>query len=117
MRPAPLGPGGAGGGSGPSSGRDGGGGDENDATVLTFWLGAAALFGETGLMHWAQLRRERERVGEQTMRLAHEAHDLEQTIARLASGEDLEAVAREQLGLVRSDEIVYRFRRPPAGTR
>jgi cell division protein FtsB len=83
-------------------------------TGLMVWLGASTLFGETGLMNWAQRRRERERGGEDTMRLARETHELEGAIARLASGDGLEAVAREQLGLVRPNEIVYRFRRPPS---
>jgi len=81
--------------------------------ALMVWLGASALFGESGLMNWMQRRRERERVGEDTMRLARETHALEGAIAQLASGDGLEAVAREQLGLVRPNEIVYRFRRPP----
>ena len=84
--------------------------------ALTVWLGASAVFGETGTLYWLQRRRERDRVGAETMRLARETHDLEQAIARLASGSGLEAVAREQLGLVRPDEIVYRFRPPPAVT-
>jgi len=75
------------------------------------WLGATALFGESGLLGWAQRRRERERVGEDTMRLARETHALERAIARLGSGAGLEAVAREQLGLLRPNEVVYRFRR------
>ena len=56
---------------------------------------------------------ERDRVGEDTMRLARETHELEGAIAHVASGEGLEAIARQQLGLVRPDEIVYRFHQPP----
>jgi cell division protein FtsB len=78
------------------------------------WLGTSALFGGAGLLHWGRLRRERESVGEETMRLARETHDLERAIGRLGSGEGLEALAREQFGLIRPDEIVYRFRRPAA---
>ena len=40
-------------------------------------------------------------------------HALEGAIARLGSGDGLEAVAREQLGLVRPNEVVYHFRRSP----
>jgi cell division protein FtsB len=81
--------------------------------AVMVWLGASTLFGDTGLMSWAQRRRERQHVGEDTMRLARETHALEGAIARLSSGDGLEAVAREQLGLVRPNEIVYRFHRPP----
>jgi len=81
--------------------------------VLTVWLGASAVFGDSGALFWLQRRRERDRVGANTMRLARETHELEQAIARLTSERGLEAVARQQLGLVRPDEIVYRFR-PPA---
>jgi cell division protein FtsB len=82
--------------------------------VLTVWLGASAVFGESGALFWLQRRRERDRVGADTMRIARETHDLEQAIARLTSERGLETAAREQLGLVRPDEIVYRFRPPPA---
>ena len=82
--------------------------------ILMVWLSAASLFGSSGLMAWAKQRRERDRVGAETMRLARETHELEQAIARLKSGEGLEAVAREQLGMVRPNDVVYRFRRPPA---
>jgi cell division protein FtsB len=81
--------------------------------VLTVWLGASAVFGESGALFWLQRRRERDRVGADTMRLARETHELEQAIARLTSERGLEVVARQQLGLVRPDEIVYRFRPPP----
>ena len=82
--------------------------------ALMVWLGAAALFGESGVLVWSQRQRERDRVGEDTMRLARETHELEQAITRLASADGLEAMARQQLGLVRPDEIVYRFHQPPA---
>lgn len=85
--------------------------------AVMVWITAAALFGNAGLLHWTRLRAERTRVGDETIRLSRETHRLEQQIAGLASGDGLEAVAREQLGLVRPDEIVYRFRRPPAPAR
>jgi cell division protein FtsB len=81
--------------------------------ALSVWLAAATLFGESGLMVWMQRQRERDRVGEDTMRLARETHELETSIARVASGDGLEVIARQQLGLVRPDEIVYRFHQPP----
>ena len=82
--------------------------------VLTVWLGTSAVFGETGALYWLKRQRERDRVGADTMRLARETHELEQAIARLTSGSGLEAIAREQLGLVRPDEVVYRFRPAPS---
>ena len=78
------------------------------------WVSASALFGQSGLVHWMSLRRERERLADETLRLTRETGDLERAIAELAEDAGLEAVAREQLGLVRPDEIVYRFKRPPA---
>jgi cell division protein FtsB len=81
------------------------------------WIGSLALFGEAGLLQWAQLRRERAGFGDETMRLTRETYGLEQAIARLAQGHGLEAMAREQLGLVRPGEVVYRFRRPPTSPR
>lgn len=82
--------------------------------IAMVWLGAAGLFGDSGLFAWMRQRNERARVGEDTLRLARETHELERAIARLAEGDGLEAVAREQFGLVRPNEVVYRFRRPPA---
>ena len=81
--------------------------------ALIVWLGAATLFGDSGVMVWMQRQRERDRVGEDTVRLARETHELEAAVARVASGEGLEVIARQQLGLVRPDEIVYRFHQPP----
>jgi len=81
------------------------------------WVTAQALFGGDGLAHWIRLRGERTRVGEETMRLARETRALEQRIAALDNGEQLESLAREQFGLVRPDEVVYRFRRPPTPAR
>ena len=83
--------------------------------VLTVWLGASAVFGESGALYWLQRRHERDRVGADTMRLARETHELERAIGQLTSERGLEAIARQQLGLVRPDEVVYRFRPSPAG--
>jgi len=81
--------------------------------ALMVWLAAATLFGDSGVVVWMQRQRERDRVGEDTMRLARETHGLEAAITQVASGEGLEVIARQQLGLVRPDEIVYRFHQPP----
>ena len=86
------------------------------AAILVVWLGASALFGESGLLSWKHRRAERIRVGEATMRLARETHQLELEITHLKSGEGLEAIAREQLGLVRPNEVVYRFRQSAAAS-
>jgi len=78
----------------------------------------SALFGEHGITHLLRLRTERGTLGATAFDLMQRNTQLRADIARLRSDDHyLEALARRQLGLVRPDETVYRFRRPPGGAR
>lgn len=68
-----------------------------------------------GIPNLLALRRERQRLGEQAVALLRTNAALRDQIRRLRSDDHfLETLARRELGLVRSNEVVYRFRRPPA---
>jgi len=78
----------------------------------------SALFGEHGIAHLVRLRAERRALGEATFALLRRNTRLRTDITRLRTDDRyLEALARRQLGLVRPNETVYRFRRPPASDR
>jgi cell division protein FtsB len=71
----------------------------------------SALFGEHGIPHLLALRAERQTLGQTAFTLFQENERLREQITRLKT-DDLyvEGLARKQLGLVRPNEIVYRFR-------
>jgi cell division protein FtsB len=72
---------------------------------------ASALVGEHGVPHLFRLRAERQELGRTAFALLEENTRLHEELARL-KGDNLylEELARQQLGLVRPGEIVYRFR-------
>ena len=71
------------------------------------------LFAQDGLPALVALRQERQRLGEQAVALLQQNASLRDQIRRLRSDDAfLEQVARRELGFVRTDEVVYRFRRP-----
>jgi cell division protein FtsB len=77
-------------------------------------VAAAALFGEHGAAHLLRLRAERRRLGQATFALMRDNAERRREIDRLRSDDlYLEALARRVCGLVRPNETVYRFRRPP----
>jgi len=74
--------------------------------VMLFFL----VFGEWGLIHYWHLTGEKGRLEERTRALQKENENLREKIHRLAHDDRyLEKVVREELGLVREGEIVYRF--------
>jgi cell division protein FtsB len=86
--------------------------------VLTAALIATILGVTASLLHGAdqlrQLRGERQQYGEQTVLLLKQNRALRDEAVRLKQDDlYLEALARRELGLVRPNEIVYHFRRPP----
>jgi len=75
-------------------------------------VAASALVGEHGVAHLVRLRAERRALGDTTFGLLEQNRRLRDAIARLEKDDVyLEGLARRQLGLVRPNEIVYRFRR------
>jgi cell division protein FtsB len=78
------------------------------AALLVALLGAC-LFGSGGLLYFRRLRAERRVLGEEAFGLLVKNDALRQRILRLRSDRALERLARQELGLVRDGEIVYRF--------
>ena len=86
--------------------------------MLTAVLVATILGVTASLLHGAgqlrQLRGERQQFGEQTVLLLKQNRALRDEAARLKQDDlYLESLARRELGLVRPNEVVYHFRRPP----
>jgi cell division protein FtsB len=71
---------------------------------------ASALFGEHGMAHLLRLRSERGELGTATFTLLEGNKRLRQEITQLKT-DDLyvEGLARKQLGLVKPNEMVFRF--------
>lgn len=74
----------------------------------------SALLGEHGLAHLLRLQTERQELRQTTFTLLDANARLREEIHRLETDDlYLEELARRRLGLVRPNETVYRFRRPP----
>ena len=79
------------------------------ATVL-----GSIVLGHDGLTNLLALRAERQHLGEHAVAVIEQNTALREEVKRLTTDDRfLEALARRELGLVRSDEVVYRFHRPP----
>ncbi len=73
---------------------------------------ASTLLGEHGIAHLLRLRAERRELGRAAFTLLHANERLRDDIHRLRSDDlYLERLARQQFGLVKPNEVVYRFRR------
>ncbi len=73
----------------------------------------SAVAGHDGVTHLLALRAERQRLGEEAVALLQQNTSLRDQVKRLkADDRFLESIARRELGLVRPNEVVYRFRRP-----
>ncbi len=91
-----------------------GGGQVLSAALVLAITGVAAsvLLGEHGIAHLLRLRAERRALGQATFALMEHNVRLRDEIHRLRTDDlYLEGLARRQLGLVRPNEFVYRFRR------
>jgi cell division protein FtsB len=74
----------------------------------------SVLFGEHGVAHLLRLRAERQELGQAAFALIQTNNRLRGEIQRLRTDDlYLEGLARKQLGLVRPNETVYRFRPSP----
>jgi cell division protein FtsB len=69
------------------------------------------IFGGRGLMQIYHLKEEREKIQIATGRLSEENRKLDQQIERMKKNkkEEVERIAREELGLVKKGEIIYKF--------
>ena len=79
---------------------------------MAAWLG----FGERGFIHLYQMEKDRQAHIERILTLEKENQALLEEIRRLQTDKDyLESVARTELGLVKDNEILYRFNRDQKG--
>lgn len=73
---------------------------------MAAWLG----FGERGFIHLYRMEKDRQAHTKRILTLEKENQALLEEIQRLRTDEDyLESVARTELGLVKDNEILYRF--------
>ena len=83
--------------------------------AIVLVLGSLIL-AKDGIPSLLALRGERQRLGEQAVALLQQNAALREQIQQLRTDDRfLEGLARRELGFVASDEVVYRFRRPPKG--
>ncbi|MBP1742862.1 MAG: hypothetical protein H6Q48_5155 [Deltaproteobacteria bacterium] len=74
--------------------------------LVAAWLG----FGERGFIHLYRMDRERQTYQEKINKLERENRELLDEIHRLRSDREyVENLGRRELGLVKEDEIMYRF--------
>jgi len=74
--------------------------------LVAAWLG----FGERGFIHLYRMDRERQTYLEKINKLEHENRELLDEIQRLRSDREyVENLGRRELGLVKEDEMMYRF--------
>jgi cell division protein FtsB len=74
--------------------------------LVVAWLG----FGERGFIHLYRMDRERQTYLEKINKLEQENRELLDEIKRLRSDRDyVESLGRRELGLVKDDELMYRF--------
>jgi cell division protein FtsB len=75
--------------------------------LVVAWLG----FGERGFIHLYRMDRERQTYLEKINKLEHENRELLDEIQRLRSDREyVENLGRRELGLVKEDELMYRFK-------
>jgi cell division protein FtsB len=74
--------------------------------LVVAWLG----FGERGFIHLYRMDRERQTYLEKINKLERENRELLDEIQRLRSDREyVENLGRREMGLVKDDEIMYRF--------
>ena len=80
--------------------------------VAILAMATSVIFGEGGIPHLRRLRAERQQLGESVIALTNRNQALRDDISHLNTDDFyLEALARRELGYVRPNEMVYRFRR------
>lgn len=74
--------------------------------LIVAWLG----FGERGFIHLYRMEKERQDHMERIRKLEKENQELLEEIDLLRKDKEyLESVARKELGLIKDNEILYRF--------
>ena len=74
--------------------------------LIIAWLG----FGDRGFIHLYRMDKERQAYQVKIQKLEEANQKLMDEIKRLLEDEEyIESIARKELGLVRADELIYRF--------
>jgi len=74
------------------------------------------MFGHNGLLHVRQLKREKAKLEKQIIQLEEAKNSLQLEIEKLQSNpEALEKVIREQMGMIRKDEMLFIFPKEEGG--
>jgi cell division protein FtsB len=72
------------------------------------------VFGDKGLMHLYELRRERDEIRTENQRLEEQNNEFKRQVELLLhDSRYLDRIAREELGLIGPDEIIFRFPQAP----
>lgn len=79
--------------------------------IFSFALFVFTIFAGRGLVQIYHLKEEREKVKIATGRLQEENQKIAQQIEKMKKNkeEEVERIAREELGLVKKGEIIYKF--------
>jgi len=72
------------------------------------------VFSRHGLLRLRELQKENERLEAELARVKRENASLREDLRRLDDPEVAEKIAREELGLVKEGDVVYRFVAPPS---
>ena len=82
--------------------------------VAMFSLLLVMIFGDNGLVDLRRLEHTRQTLIERNARLAHENSMMYQSIDRLKGDPVcIENIARRELGMIRSDELIFKFKHAP----
>lgn len=75
-------------------------------SLAVAWLG----FGEHGFVHLYRMERERQTYVEKIHHLEQENRELMDEVQRLRTDREyMESMGRRELGLIKNDEVIYRF--------
>jgi cell division protein FtsB len=82
--------------------------------LVMFVLLIVIVLGDNGLVELNRLRHTRKNLLESNARLTQENVQLYRAIERLQSDPVyVETVARRELGMIRSDEVIFKFKKTP----
>ncbi len=81
--------------------------------ILVFILALVTFFGDQGILHLLQLKKELNRIKEANLQLEKENEGLKEEVRRLKQEKKyIEEIARKELGMVKEGEIIYQFEPP-----
>jgi len=78
--------------------------------IFILFIGYFAIFGKNGLIQARKLKKEKEKISQTINNIKKENSKLIYEIDKLRSNDKyIEEIARKELGLVKKDELIYRF--------